>query len=301
MSGNFFRGSKTSLISIAALALITIVGLTVAVLQPREPAYQGKTLSDWLKTFDGSDWTIAPDPESPAVQAIRQIGTNALPTLLEMASTSDNWLKVRARRLCQKQSLIVVPFTDERTMHMRAAFGYKALGTRAVSVIPELTFLLNKEQFAVTAAISLAGLGPEGVPPLISALTHTNSDVRQSAAAALAIADSDPNTITRALVAAMSDPVLAVRANSAFALGHRRELPELAVPALAKNLRIRCEDDGTSSSMAVAYWALGEFGAKAREAVPQLAELLRSTNAFERNYASKTLKQIEPPPSLSGD
>src|SRR5262249_15751394 len=89
MAEHSSRGLKIRLLSPAAIILIAFVGFTVAILRPREPAYHGRALSDWLKEFDRSDWTIAPDPGSPAVQAVRQIGTNALPTLLEMASTSD--------------------------------------------------------------------------------------------------------------------------------------------------------------------------------------------------------------------
>jgi hypothetical protein len=42
---------------------------------PHEPSYKGKSLSQWLESYDPEDLTAS----APATEAIHHIGTNALP------------------------------------------------------------------------------------------------------------------------------------------------------------------------------------------------------------------------------
>ena len=84
-------------------ALLLVSLLAVAgwfMLHAPEPAYQGKSLTAWLRALEA-----APDIKSPAwrdaVTAIRAIGTNGLPTLLTMLGGDDSrWesVPVSARR-----------------------------------------------------------------------------------------------------------------------------------------------------------------------------------------------------------
>ena len=79
-----------------ALFLVSIAGVIAwQALRPREPVYGGKPLSVWLKSFD----LDVPKAEvDVASDAVRQIGTQSLPMLLEMISSEDRdstWNKRR--------------------------------------------------------------------------------------------------------------------------------------------------------------------------------------------------------------
>jgi len=66
---------KYLLLTVAALV---VVGLTLFLATPREPSYDGKRLSEWIKIYGENGLSTSVDKET-AAGAIRQIGTNALP------------------------------------------------------------------------------------------------------------------------------------------------------------------------------------------------------------------------------
>jgi hypothetical protein len=66
--------------SLLAVLLVAVVGgLAWQVTRPREPVYQGKPLSYWL---------VRP-ARDPNFNALRALGTNAIPTLLQMLRAKD--------------------------------------------------------------------------------------------------------------------------------------------------------------------------------------------------------------------
>jgi len=66
------------LIVVAVCAALIAV---IVALVPREPKYDGRTLSEWIK---GAAPRRSPDPEQTrAIEAVRHIGTNALPCLIK--------------------------------------------------------------------------------------------------------------------------------------------------------------------------------------------------------------------------
>src|SRR5579871_1016636 len=70
---------------------------------PREPVYQGKRLSEWLKDAnDINGETPVPD----AVNAIKAIGTNAVPFLIQMLQYKDSPLKFKLMKLADKQDFV---------------------------------------------------------------------------------------------------------------------------------------------------------------------------------------------------
>src|SRR4051812_8009268 len=85
---------KTRAAAITALVLAT-VGALICILSgsgEREPVYHGKTLTYWLSDFwPGRNPT--PEKMEQAKLAVRQIGTNATPVLLQWISAKDGPLK----------------------------------------------------------------------------------------------------------------------------------------------------------------------------------------------------------------
>jgi len=70
------RNKRRKPIAVVLLALAALV-VCVLVLPNREPAWQERTLSAWLGDFDADK----PETRVSAAEAIRQIGTNALPII----------------------------------------------------------------------------------------------------------------------------------------------------------------------------------------------------------------------------
>src|SRR5262245_12996976 len=72
-----------------------LIAIAVVILWPREkePEYQGKTLTEWLDIYEGGVIGYIKDPErQEAADALRNIGTNALPWLIKWISNeSPNW------------------------------------------------------------------------------------------------------------------------------------------------------------------------------------------------------------------
>src|SRR5947207_1339961 len=75
---------KKRSIWLAALLALTLglVGAARLSSRPREPVYRGKTLTYWLEVINTNGWASGEKPE-----AVRHIGTNAIPILLNLIST----------------------------------------------------------------------------------------------------------------------------------------------------------------------------------------------------------------------
>jgi HEAT repeat protein len=109
------------------------------------------------------------------------------------------------------------------------------MGADAKPALPALTKLLFHSNTVWLSAVPLAGMGSDGLPPLIAALTNQNSSIRHSAATVLAWERSDLNLVVPALIARLSDQDLTVHLAAVSALGQMHAEPGLAVPALMKD------------------------------------------------------------------
>ena len=254
-------------------------------LSPREPVYQGKRLSDWLRDLD--DNTLAADSRNRAVDAVRQIGSNCVPTLVELLHSSDSWLKRKLMDLVGNQSRIRFHFTTAQERRGWAIRGIEVLGPAA---IPMLIDLLNDKATMTTAMICLSRVGPEVVWPLTCALTNEAPRVRSAGIVTLGLLRSNVQAAVPALVARLeSDEDNRVRASAANALGYIGKEPEVAIPALVKHLR-----DPDPGTRAQAVLALAKFGTEAKAALSLIRELEGDANQFVREAAAKALEGIDP-------
>src|ERR1700687_4598345 len=100
------RGWKKTAIVMMSLLVAVIGGLLYLALPPREPSYQGKPLSYWLAKCEEVG-TISADTKDPKErecrEAIRHIGTNAIPALLRKLQAKDSALKSQLIYLIEKQ------------------------------------------------------------------------------------------------------------------------------------------------------------------------------------------------------
>src|SRR5437667_1360208 len=86
-------------VGLALLGLLVLGAISAVLFQRREPEYQGRKLSAWLEDLRNP----SPLTRTNATHAIRRIGTNAMPCLLEMLHSKDSALKVKCMDLVSRQ------------------------------------------------------------------------------------------------------------------------------------------------------------------------------------------------------
>src|SRR5919108_2859547 len=159
-----------------------------------EPEYQGRELSRWLNELAHSDSPVDADKPIPAREALREMGTKVIPHLLKRLRFRDSFAKRNLVRLALRAGFIDIErytreeylFKREGYYHATAANGFRLLGPKAVSALPDLVSLMNQGgSSGWSAAYAIAGIGPEAVRPITQALTNQNPEVRASAVFAL--------------------------------------------------------------------------------------------------------------------
>jgi HEAT repeat protein len=221
---------------------------------PKEPSYQGRTLSSWL-----DEWGRAyNDPTNEAATAIRAMGSNAVPILLARLSEDEGPKHRKFWRAVQK--FIPDdwnPLYRNITGQVTAAQAINLLGTNAQSTFPTLTNLFWGKRQPVTAAIALAGLGHNGVAVLLQALTNQDWVLRLHATDGLAGARSDMDQV---------------------------------IPALVKSAGIKCSKQEDYLLRDAAGLALVQLSVVKRQRVVQaFSELLASPDPETRGFAASRL------------
>jgi hypothetical protein len=231
---------------VAATGLVAvIIGVLCGfVLWPHEPSYEGHTLSWWLEQRrTATKISTFPPQDDPGTVAVRQIGTNALPTLLRLIRTRDSPFKQFVMKWSAKQSLIKFHFVPLEERRFQATSGYEVLGTLARSHIPALSEILTN---------------------------HPVPGARAQAASALGfIGRDDANLAAPALIKATKDKQDWVRNNSLWASSRILPDPQLTIPVLIAGL-----DDSYSIARENAAIGLRQYGAQATSAVPALVRTL---------------------------
>lgn len=303
------------------------IALLLWLTREREPEYQGKTLSEWLAIYadaiegDQAQSELSIQRRTEAALAIRQIGTNALPHLLEWTayegpSTFMERFRSLRRQLPESNSSHSFRhwcLSDCRWKHAEHAdYAFELLEDQAKSAIPELARRMNirssNDIVAARAVFELACIGKAAAPILAEQLANTNAPNRHYVAFQFAsfpvLYINNPAMIALlARCAEDSDEEIAGAITYCLALttlDHPSQ-PELVVPVLRRRLEFQFQGRGTNiyhSYSNLSIQALGAFGDKAKEAVPilkNLAEpgvLYRGSDTWEA--AASALQQIAP-------
>ncbi|MEI7729005.1 MAG: HEAT repeat domain-containing protein [Verrucomicrobiota bacterium] len=280
----------------AGAVLALVVALIGYKIKTAEPSYQGKSLSEWLgecnpyevPSVDGS----YPSTNNAFASAMRAMGTNSLPILIEWLPprnpTVQNWL-IKANN---KQDFIRLPTgSDPRTSSYQAVAAIAALGPSAKPAIPQLVELLNHTNVTVYATAALVAIGPEAHPVILQALRHTNSAVRVAVIWGLGQMPGDKEFAVPSLISLLNDNDTGVRRRAAFLIGCIQRKPEITIPALLK--AFPDPDPHVSSHLA---FALSRFGTNAVAALPALRQLQAQTNLdfIEQFYIKNALRKISP-------
>jgi HEAT repeat protein len=241
----------------------------------KEPVCRGKTLTQWLKQLDDGEAFGISSGRLPsfagaqieAAEAIRAIGTNALPFLLEdihaHPSEKDAWIQFN-RKLDRftmqhfgRRSLDLADVTAKDRVRWRAAQGLSALGPLAKPAVPELTRLLFTNYFHSSikeAAYALAGIGPDGIAVLTNSLQPTNE---WSGMCAI------------------------------WALGQHPAAGTNVIPFL-----ISAKTSSSEGTACGAIQVLGLFHVDGEHVIPALTNALSSSNAAVRSDAARALMEF---------
>ena len=171
-----------------ALAVAGVVAFQALRPQAREPAYQGKPLSFWLDGLKVHQGHLPQRLQRSAAaseiaeRAIREIGTNAVPSLLKMLRAKDSVMVSRCGLLWARYSRHVrhappwiqyPPWWRHQAafLHEEASRAFVLLGTNAEQAVPEL-IRMNEQDISPTDQWAIFGalwaINPEalrmGVP-----------------------------------------------------------------------------------------------------------------------------------------
>jgi HEAT repeat protein len=257
----WFRSALTTALVISAIAGAAWLA---AHNTSAHPVYHGKPLSFWLQGFDNAPGAVLRKGQilrSDAKEAIRNIGTNAIPVLLGRLEAKDSSLKLKLIGLVQRPHWIKINYVTVPQRNKEARDAFFVLGASASNAVPELVRIYRRSDSLFTQAAildSLAHIGPaaKGAIPLILQVAATNTD----------------NLVWE---------------RGLSALGEIHAEPEIVVPALTKLLH-----DSRARARYIAAEDLSAFGAAGRVATADLLELLRDQDSSVCATALQTLGQI---------
>jgi hypothetical protein len=270
-------------------------------------------LTSWLDHHVASS-AARPPYGSPgwkkADEAIRHIGTNAIPTLLKMIRAKDRPPVVR--KCLDTARRFGLPVTKSRpamARHEEAEYAFQMLGTNAVSAVPELIRIYEQNisessQRCAARALGHMGRGAEAaLPTLIQRFTHPDGNVRFYAVSAVMSIGGEPGVVVPALTSALNDPNVNVRWNALVGLSSFGGSARPAVPEVLKMLN----DPGTvgnsriTQQVETALWRIApeKVGKPlvVEEATPMMADGV-TTQALKLMFHGKRQTLIPPGRSI---
>jgi hypothetical protein len=249
----------------------------------KEPIYQGKPLSVWVtKVGQIEEYHGAP---KDAVAAIRAIGSNAVPFLLEWMPHPGAERPVEG-------------FPDGSDIEI----AWWALGSEGKSAIPTLAHIINLPRHKMNdysvwteSAKAISYLGPDAIVPMLTVATnmagqhelwellHNFENLGTNGAPAVP-----------ALIHWANDPEYWVRDGVVSALGGIGERPDLAVPVLTNVL----QHDSNGMVRRDAAEALGTFANDSEAVLPELIKTLKDPDWEAREGALSGLGKIQNKPEI---
>ena len=272
------------------LLLLVVIGLATAVYvsRPREPVYQGVPLSGWLKQLEHpQDWS----QRERAEEAVWQIGTNAVPYLLEVLHQSDTPFKVRSISWLEKRTHMDLDrflATDRQTA---AAAAIQVLGPRFRPWLPELAAMAaNNDPNVSGLPLWLLGLTrcKEAIPILTSAMTNGPANAPAVAAYSAGALGHYGRPAIPALIWMLDRTNIHMRLLAARALQNIGLEPQIAVPALTGKLA-----DTDPLVLTYVAGALAAFGTDAASSQSALSNTLQSPNLRLRRIATNVLVRVK--------
>lgn len=241
-------GRKLSYGLLAAVFTPTLLCTLYWLARSPDETYQGKPLEFWLRGGQPPPQYLPATNWSPsqAEAAVRHLGDQAIPVLLRKLRASDSPLRLRWRRLMQKQHFIKIDSIPSNRSNIAGYEGFKILGPAGSPAIPELVRLAENEKCFSCRLYSIGSLGWVGpdatnaIPQLVKWLADTNATIRWNTALTLSRIHENPGLVVPALTALLHDPDRQVKLDAINALAAFGPAAAPAIPEL-----LRCAADET--------------------------------------------------------
>ena len=213
---------------------------------PREPVFEGRTLTSWLDHHVASS-DASPPYNSPgwkkADEALLAIGTNGIPTLLKMIRAKDPPpIVLQMLAMARRYGLKRLNYRDAESRQREAEYAFRGLGTNAAIAVPELIRIYranispSSQMYAALALGNIGQAAQAALPALIENFTHTNKEVRFYAVSAVMSIGGQPDVVIPALTSVLKDPNVNVRWNALNGLDRFGGRARPAVPEILKML-----------------------------------------------------------------
>lgn len=277
---------------LAALLIAAVIVGGWFVLRPREPEYEGRKLSQWLRQLE-SDQDIESTSWQTSARALRQMGTNTLPWLIGPLRTSDPKWKVRTiewfRDVMNKDFSHQLVERDR----LRSLMALQVLGPVARPLIPGIGAMITNANpdIADAAFAALMRIGtPECVPVLVNTMTNGSPTLRPAAIVSLGFLRGVARDAVPPLVKTLDHPGEdgRLRFEAAQALGMIGRNSQLVVPTLTRAL-----SDTNAQVARAAAIALGAFGSDAESALPALRSLPASMDELPRRSIARSIVRVQ--------
>ena len=128
-------GKKFWRIGLLGLALLLLIAAIIYADTPREPCYQGRTLTQWIDSAPSRMYnhfgplpSAPPDPWEVATNAMQQMGPDALWWLVKWSGTHDSKLQTTVVKWLISHTPFRPNFTAPSTKRRRALAGFELLG-----------------------------------------------------------------------------------------------------------------------------------------------------------------------------
>jgi hypothetical protein len=147
-------------LGVLLVSLLGVIAWRVFGLRESEPTYQGKPLRFWLRGLTTQDVRAWENADA----ALRQAGTNAIPTLLRLLRAKDSPLTVILVDLARRQHIIKLEYTTAEGWNGAGKYGLVVLGTKAESAVPALIEIVNRNISPMSQASAitvLRNIGPQ--------------------------------------------------------------------------------------------------------------------------------------------
>jgi HEAT repeat protein len=244
------------------------------------------------------------DPRMRAERALRALGTNALPILVEMVATRMSGFRQVVGAMAGDSQMGFLHLPPQQGKHEIAAWGMRLFGKEARPAVPALIRLLSDKDAEVqgAAAQCLAGIGPEAaeaVPALVRMLknrSRANQRYEMMAVYSAAHALGEIGPAAGAAIPSLEE----VTNNAALANAH-------AVVAVAlikigqgsfQTFFERLKDTSDRGKWVRTAQEVGRLGTNAELAIPFLLAAFQQTNPNLRTHAVSLVGQLHRRPDL---
>lgn len=179
---------KRWLVIAGLLVAILTAWVLVMIFRPsNEPTWHGRTLTEWLDRARVIYVMINKPSDEDPIQALNEIGTNALPILIKMLEAKDGPLKGKFIDVVNSQRLVNVRLKTAGEKVSAAMNGFRYLGTNALPALPQMLRLTQNRDtgtrmFATSCISNIRRFDPLLCPALEGCLNDPDTEVKRGAA-----------------------------------------------------------------------------------------------------------------------